>query len=476
MNDQSLWNITAIDGRYHDKLLGLGQFVSEGGLISYRTRVEAEWLLHLASIPGIKNALSLSMSSEIEGFLKGLCQSEKATSWQFEVKKIEKTTNHDVKAIEYFLRDHLKALGASDHLLSAIHFACTSEDINNLSYALMLKDLRDLRILPALRNLLRDIGSKAEANAAVPLLSRTHGQTATPTTLGKEFSVFSHRLLRQYKRLCVQPIEGKINGAVGNYNAHHAALMDIHWPTVCKAFVEDKLGLVFNPVTTQIENHDSMVEWLSILSHVNTILIGFCRDIWTYISLGYFSQRVRDGEVGSSTMPHKVNPIDFENAEGNLGVANALIGHFREKLPISRLQRDLSDSTVQRVIGTAIGHSELAWVSLARGLGKIVERHDVIAADLDQAYEVLAEPVQTVMRRYGVVDAYERLKAATRGKSVTRDVIQDLIRSTNELPDEEKMRLRALEPRHYLGFAEEITKTHVAELFAVIGVGEGGRL
>jgi adenylosuccinate lyase len=458
---QQLWAITPLDGRYGPQLAGLGHIVSEGALIGYRVQVEAEWLLHLSTIEQTKGYIELSPACR--QLLTTLARRE-GTDWQQQVKDIERTTNHDVKAVEYFLQKRLRAAGAPDRTLAFIHFACTSEDINNLAYGLMLKELRHTRLLPLLEQVLADLASKAVQYGDVPMLARTHGQTATPTTLGKEIAVFGHRLQRQLILLNALPIDGKINGAVGNYNAHVAAFAGVDWPEVARSFVEDRLGLNFNPLTTQIENHDSVVEFASVIAHINTLLIGLSRDIWSYISIGYFRQRLKAGEVGSSTMPHKVNPIDFENAEGNLGLASAIARHFAEKLPISRWQRDLSDSTVLRAIGEMAGHSELAWRSLLRGLGKITADPETIARDLNDAWEVLAEPVQTVMRRHGVVDAYERLKAATRGKAVTRETLLAVIAECSELPADVKKQLSALTPSGYTGLASKLARDFAASV------------
>jgi adenylosuccinate lyase len=455
--------ISPLDGRYQTQLGGLGDLVSESGLIGYRLYVEAQWLLHLASEPVLKPFLK--MPDHVAQALKEITPPPLDPTAAARIKGIERTTNHDVKAVEYYLRDYLTQVSASPETLSFIHFACTSEDINNLSYALMLKDVRERRLLPVCDQLLRAVAAKVSAHAALPMLSRTHGQTASPTTLGKELAVFGRRLLRQRRALSALPIEGKINGAVGNYNAHVVAFPDVDWPEVARSFVKRRLGLAFNPLTTQIENHDSLVEFASTLSHFNTVLIGFARDIWAYISIGYFRQEALPGEVGSSTMPHKVNPIDFENAEGNLGVANALARHFADKLLISRWQRDLSDSTVLRTLGTLVGHSELAWRSFCRGLEKIAVDPVRLAADLDQAWEVLAEPVQTVMRRYGVVDAYERLKAATRGRpTVTREVLHALVDECTLMPSAAKAQLKALTPSQYVGLGERLARDFLGEL------------
>ena len=454
-----LWAISPLDGRYRKHLAGLGDLIGEGALISYRTKVEAAWLLHLADVPEIKSLITLPPAAR-QTLL--MLTEGAGRDWQVQIKEIEKTTNHDVKAVEYYLQHRLKSVGVEAQTLAFIHFACTSEDINNLAYALMLKDLRALRLLPLLAQVTVDLASKAGEYADVAMLSRTHGQTATPTTLGKEMAVFGRRLQRLHAKLEGQVLEGKMNGAVGNYNAHMVAFPNVDWPAVAQHFVVEKLGLSFNPLTTQIENHDSVVEYVATLHHINAILIGLSRDIWGYVSLGYFRQRLKAGEIGSSTMPHKVNPIDFENAEGNLGIANAIAGHFSDKLPISRWQRDLSDSTVLRSLATLVGHTELAWRSLLRGLGKLSIDEVRIASDLDAAWEVLAEPVQTVLRRYGVVDAYEQLKEATRGKAVTRAALHQLIDQSTALPAAAKDALRALTPGSYTGAAASLARQFAA--------------
>lgn len=455
-----LWAISPVDGRYFNKISELKDYCSEAALILYRTRIECEWLVHLSEIPQLQPFLKLTdaQRSELLAFT-----TSRGASLPAEVKAIEKVTNHDVKAVEYFLQQELKGLGYDDSILAFVHFACTSEDINNLSYALMCKEMRERLILPAMDSIIRDLTVKAGAYADLGMLSRTHGQPASPTTLGREFAVFGHRLLRIRDRLAAQPIDGKINGAVGNYNAHVTAFPDVDWDQVAKAFVETKLGLSQNRMTTQIENHDSLVEYTTTIAHFNTVLIGLCRDIWSYISIGYFKQSVKAGEVGSSTMPHKVNPIDFENAEGNLGIACAMAGHFSEKLPISRWQRDLSDSTVLRTLGYYTGHCLLAWKSLANGLGKVTACESLIEADLAEAWEVLAEPFQTVMRKYGMVDAYDRLKAATRGKPVSRDILHALIETCDAIPKAEVVKLKALRPETYLGIAVELAKDFVSK-------------
>lgn len=456
-SDHQLMALSAIDGRYRDKLEALAPYVSEAGLINYRLRVEAEWLLHLANCPGVSQDLELS--SAVRSCLQALTE-KVPESAAHRIKELEKSTNHDVKAVEYYLREALSAVGAGPRVLAFIHFACTSEDINNLAYGLMLSDVRRNILVPAMDRLLSQLDEMALGTQNVPMLARTHGQSATPTTLGKELAVFAHRLRKPKALLEQLRLEGKMSGAVGNYNAHLAAYPELDWVEIARSFIEDRLGLKQNLLTTQIENHDSMVEFAAAVQRFNTILIGFCRDMWSYISIDYFQQVSQANEVGSSTMPHKVNPIDFENAEGNLGVANALAEHFAEKLPISRWQRDLSDSTVQRTWGTLLGHTLLAYQALGKGLSKVRPNAAVIARDLDGAVEVLGEAIQTCMRRYGVVDAYERLKAATRGQKVNREHLMTLIDSCPELPLDVKNRLKELTPAGYVGCAGELVQRY----------------
>jgi adenylosuccinate lyase len=444
---EQVWAVGPLDGRYRDRIVSLGKYVSEGGLISYRVRVEAHWLLYLADHSEIGRDLRLGpeVRSELERLAKGL-----------EVKAIEERTNHDVKAVEYFIQQVLDGHDADRGVLSFIHFACTSEDINNLAYGLMLEEVRAKELLPAMDRIVASLTSLAKAEAGRPMMSRTHGQTASPTTLGKEVAVFAHRLQRQREKLADLRFDGKISGAVGNYNAHVVAYPQVDWINLARGFVENRLRLAWNPLTTQIENHDSIAEFADALRRFNTISIDLCRDFWGYISLGYFRQQVKEGEVGSSTMPHKVNPIDFENAEGNFGLSSALASHFAEKLPISRWQRDLSDSTVLRALGTMIGHAMLAMTSLTKGLSKLAVNEKAIAADLDGAWEVLGEAVQTVMRKHGVMDAYERLKAVTRGKVVTRDMIRQVVLECQELPEAIKDQLLAMTPSGYVGLAPRL--------------------
>jgi len=460
MADQSLFAISVVDGRYRSKVESLVPILSEAGLIERRLKVELAWLLHLAEDHQIGQDLRLSvdLKRQLEQWL-----ANPPTDAPQRIKEIEKTTNHDVKAVEYYIRDLMAAAGAEDRQLAFIHFACTSEDINNLAYGLVLRDAR-AALTPMMASILTMISDKARDYAGLTMLSRTHGQTASPTTLGKELAVFAHRLLKVYRRFIALPIEGKINGAVGNYNAHVVAYPDVDWPLLTKDFLEKRLGLAQNPLTTQIENHDSMVEMVETVRRFNTILLGFCRDLWSYISINYFKLAVKAGEVGSSTMPHKVNPIDFENSEGNLGIANSLAAHFSDKLPISRWQRDLSDSTVQRVLGTFFGHTMIAYQAFSKGFEKITAHEPAISQDLASSCEVLGEAIQTVMRRHGVMDAYERLKAATRGQVVTLEALQALIRETPELPTDVQEQLAKLEFSSYIGLAKDLAEHTIQEI------------
>ena len=444
--------LSPLDGRYASKLDPLRTVFSEYGLIARRLEVEVRWLQKLAEtseIPEVK-PLSPTSNAHLEAVLTSF-SSESATA----VKTIERTTNHDVKAIEYFLKDAIASDVALAEASEFVHFACTSEDINNLSHALMLRD--GIPVLTAeMRAIIDGIDALATAHAALPMLSRTHGQTASPTTLGKEMANVSVRLRRQLKAVeTVKPL-GKFNGAVGNFNAHLSAYPDVDWATVSREFVES-LGLEWNPMTTQIEPHDYMAELFQAISRFNTILLDFDRDIWSYISLGYFKQKTIAGEIGSSTMPHKVNPIDFENSEGNLGLANAVLGHLSEKLPVSRWQRDLTDSTVLRNMGVGFGYSLLAYTSTLKGISKLQVNPERLAEDLDGAWEVLAEPIQTVMRRYGIPEPYEKLKALTRGQAITQETLQTFV-STLELPDDVKRELMELTPSGYVGLAESLTQ------------------
>jgi len=445
--------LSPLDGRYASKLDPLRTVFSEYGLIARRLEVEVRWLQKLADTSGIPEVKPLSDTSiaHLEAVLAAF-SSESAS----EVTAIERTTNHDVKAIEYFLKDAIASDTALADASEFVHFACTSEDINNLSHALMLRD--GIPVLTTeMRAIIDGIDALVSEHASLPMLSRTHGQTASPTTLGKEMANVSVRLRRQLQSVeSVKPL-GKFNGAVGNYNAHLSAYPDVDWPTVSREFVES-LGLEWNPMTTQIEPHDYMAELFQAITRFNTILLDFDRDVWSYISLGYFKQKTVAGEIGSSTMPHKVNPIDFENSEGNLGLANAILAHLSEKLPISRWQRDLTDSTVLRNMGVGFGYSLLAYTSTLKGISKLQVNPQRLAEDLDNAWEVLAEPIQTVMRRYGIPEPYEKLKALTRGQAITQETLQSFV-STLELPEDVKQDLMQLTPSGYVGLAESLTDT-----------------
>ena len=453
MPDAALLALSPLDGRYAGKVAALRPIFSEAGLIRARVHVEVEWLLALAAEPAIVELPALPADAIAR--LRGIVQSF-GTGDAARVKEIEATTNHDVKAVEYWIKEKLRGDASLSGALEFVHFACTSEDINNLSYALMLRQARAEVLLPALDRLCGTLQAMAHAHAGLPMLSRTHGQTASPTTVGKELANVLARLQRQRRQLAAIEMPGKINGAVGNYNAHLAAYPDLDWPAFAQRFVES-LGLDFNPYTTQIEPHDGLAELCDVQRRIDTIAIDLCRDVWGYISLGYFRQAVKAGEVGSSTMPHKVNPIDFENAEGNFGIANALLQHFAEKLPISRWQRDLTDSTVLRALGTAFGHALIGFESLAKGLGKLSVNPERLAADLDAAWEVLAEPVQTVMRRHGLPNPYEQLKALTRGHGIDAAALREFIAGL-DLPADAKARLAAMTPASYTGLAEALAK------------------
>jgi adenylosuccinate lyase len=449
MTDFALTALSPVDGRYAGKVDALRPIFSEYGLIKARVRVEIEWLLALAAEPGIVELppFDAAKADALRALAAGFSVEDAAR-----VKAIERTTNHDVKAVEYFIKERL----GGDPALEFVHFACTSEDINNLSYALMLREARERVMLPKLDELVGALRGIAHAHAALPMLSRTHGQTASPTTVGKEIANVVARLQRQRAQFAAVELSGKINGAVGNYNAHQAAYPGVDWPALSRRFVEG-LGLAFNAYTTQIEPHDMIAELCDAQRRIGTIGIDLCRDVWGYISLGYFKQAVKAGEVGSSTMPHKVNPIDFENAEGNFGIANGLFAHFSEKLPISRWQRDLTDSTVLRALGTAFAHALIAFDALLRGLAKLSVNEARLAADLDAAWEVLAEPIQTVMRRHGLPEPYEQLKALTRGQGMTAQTIRVFIEQL-ALPPEAKARLLAMTPASYVGLAEALAR------------------
>lgn len=447
--------LSPLDGRYAKSVEALRPVFSEYGLMRARVRVELSWLKALAAEPKIVEVppFDEAVLAEIDDVIAGFSLEDAAA-----VKAIEATTNHDVKAIEYWLKERFAGVPAVSAVSEFIHFACTSEDINNLSHALMLREARDEVLLPKLAEVSDKLRSLAHELAAVPMMSRTHGQPATPTTLGKEVANVLYRLARQAKQLSAQEFLGKINGAVGNYNAHMVAYPDVDWEGHCRRFVEEDLGLTFNPYTIQIEPHDYMAEFFQAVSRINTILIDFNRDVWGYISLGYFKQKVKAGEVGSSTMPHKVNPIDFENSEGNLGMANAVLAFLSEKLPVSRWQRDLTDSTVLRNMGVGIGYAVLGLAAHLRGLNKLEANPAALAADLDATWELLAEPIQTVMRRYGVANPYEKLKDLTRGKGgITPEVLASFIRDL-DIPDGAKQQLLDLTPASYVGKAENLAK------------------
>ena len=445
--------LSPLDGRYAGKLDGLRPWLSESAFMKQRVFVEIHWLLALGSA-GLADVPAISKADA--DFLLSLASAFTDADAQ-RIKEIEAVTNHDVKAVEYFLKE--KVLGRPDLLKASefIHFACTSEDINNTAHGLMLRGARDTVLLPQLRKIHEALTELALANASVPMLSRTHGQPASPTTLGKEIANIAKRLERAIAAITAVPLLGKMNGAVGNYNAHLSAYPDFDWEKFAREVVEQRLGLQFNPYTIQIEPHDGMAELFDAIARANTILLDMDRDFWAYISLGYFKQRTKAGEIGSSTMPHKVNPIDFENSEGNLGVANALLRHLAEKLPLSRWQRDLTDSTVLRNLGPAFGHSVLAYDSAMRGIGKLEVNTAAIAADLDACWEVLAEPVQTVMRRYGIENPYEQLKELTRGKGINQADLQVFIRGL-AIPEDAKARLLEMTPSSYLGKAVELTQ------------------
>ena len=453
MNVDSLARLTALsplDGRYAGKVDALREHFSEFALIRQRVRVELAWLDALSAETAIAEVPPFSASAKAT-----LAKIANAFSVEdaARVKEIERSTNHDVKAVEYWLKERFRDDAELSRVSEFLHFACTSEDINNLAYGIAQNDARQELLLPLLESIVTDLRELAHGHAEVPMLARTHGQAATPTTLGKEFANVVARLERQITAFSRMPIKGKINGAVGNYNAHIVAYPEVDWEKLAARTVAG-LGLEFNPYTTQIEPHDGIAEYCDVVARINTILIDLDRDIWGYVSLGYFRQHVREGEVGSSTMPHKVNPIDFENSEGNLGLANAMLGHLSYKLPISRWQRDLTDSTVLRNLGVALGHAVLGWTALRQGLSKLDVDRPQILADLDGSWEVIAEAIQTMMRRYGLPEPYEQLKALTRGKTgMTAEALGAFITGL-ALPEHAKARLLALSPAHYTGLAQ----------------------
>jgi adenylosuccinate lyase len=448
----SLNCLSPLDGRYAKRLDALRPLMSEGALNRHRVIVEVNWMIELANAK-LPNMPALT-DSDI-AFLQNIA-AQFGDDQAARVKDIERVTNHDVKAIEYFLKESVKGHASLEAASEFIHFACTSEDINNTSHALMLKAAREQVLLPAYEHLTQQLRALAHQYAGTAMLSRTHGQPASPTTLGKEMANVVARLERGMQALADVQLLAKMNGAVGNYNAHVSAYPDVDWESLSKRLIE-RLGLSFNEYTIQIEPHDYMAQYFDAVARLNTIVVDFCRDVWGYVSLGYFKQKLKDGEVGSSTMPHKVNPIDFENAEGNLGIANALLKHFSEKLPVSRWQRDLTDSTVLRNMGVALGHSVLALDSCSRGVDKLQINESMIARDINEAWEVLAEPIQTVMRRYGILEPYEKLKALTRGRGIDQASLQSFI-SSLEIPEPEKQRLLQLTPQTYLGKAVELAR------------------
>ena len=453
MELNELTAISPVDGRYGSKTAAFRDLFSEYGLIKHRVQVEVRWFQALASHDQIPEVTELDATAQkvlndiVDDF--SLSDAER-------IKTIERTTNHDVKAVEYFLKEKIQGNAMLEASTEFLHFACTSEDINNLSHGLMLKAGRDNVLLPAMDDIIDNLSQQAQAFASQPMLSRTHGQTASPTTVGKELANVVYRLRKQRELVASTEIYGKANGAVGNYNAHYSAYPEIDWPAFSQQFIES-IGLKINPFTIQIEPHDYMAEMFDAITRFNTILIDLSRDIWAYISNAYFKQKTIAGEIGSSTMPHKVNPIDFENAEGNLGIANALFSHLSQKLPISRWQRDLTDSTVLRNLGVGFAHSLIAYQSLLKGLNKLEINADVIEADLDSSWEVLAEPIQTVMRRYGIENPYEKLKELTRGKAITQQAFQEFIQ-TLDIPEDARNNLLELTPMNYIGNAVEQTK------------------
>jgi len=453
MELNALTAISPVDGRYGSKTEALRPVFSEFGLIRFRVLVEVRWLQKLAAHAGIAEvpAFSAATNALLDSIVDDFSVSDASR-----IKDIERTTNHDVKAVEYFLKEKIAGNAELEAVSEFIHFACTSEDINNLSHGLMLKTGRDEVLVPMLEKLVTAIANLGHQFAETPMLSRTHGQTASPSTMGKEMANVAARLRRQLDQIKKVSILGKINGAVGNYNAHLSAYPELDWEKIAEDFVTS-LGLEWNPYTTQIEPHDYIAELYDAIARFNTVLIDFDRDVWGYISLGYFKQKTVAGEIGSSTMPHKVNPIDFENSEGNLGIANAIMAHLAQKLPISRWQRDLTDSTVLRNLGVGLAHGMIAYEASLKGIGKLQINEQRLAEDLDNAWEVLAEPIQTVMRRYSIEKPYEKLKELTRGKAITQAAMSDFI-DTLEIPEEEKLRLKALTPAAYIGNAPQQAK------------------
>ena len=454
MELNALTALSPIDGRYQDKAAALRPIFSEFGLLKYRVTVEVRWLQKLATHTQIQEVPALS--AEASNYLDSIVANFSIEDAN-RIKTIERTTNHDVKAVEYFLKEKCEALPELYKINEFIHFACTSEDINNTSHALMLKTAREEVLLPEWKKVIDALVELAERYKNIPLLSRTHGQPASPTTIGKEMANVAYRLKRQYKQLENLEILAKINGAVGNYNAHLSAYPDIDWHTFSQEFIEQSLEVTWNPYTTQIEPHDYIAEFFDCVARFNTIVIDFDRDMWGYIALNHFKQRTIAGEIGSSTMPHKVNPIDFENSEGNLGLANAIMSHLGQKLPISRWQRDLTDSTVLRNLGVGLGYALIAYASTLKGISKLEVNEQHLRDELDQNWEVLAEPIQTVMRRYGIEKPYEKLKELTRGKRVTGEAMRKFIDGLS-LPEAEKARLKEMTPESYIGYAVELVE------------------
>lgn len=453
MELSALTAVSPVDGRYGSKTISLRSIFSEYGLLKYRTVVEVRWLQKLAATQSIAEVATLS--AEANQFLDNIAANFSEED-AMRIKEIERTTNHDVKAVEYFLKEKVAELPELHAINEFIHFACTSEDINNTSHALMLKEARDTVILPEIRNVIDAIKALANEYRDIPLLSRTHGQPASPSTMGKEMANVAYRMERQYKQIENVEILAKINGAVGNYNAHLSAYPDVDWHAFSEEFITESLGVNWNPYTTQIEPHDYIAELFDAIARFNTILLDFDRDVWGYIALGHFKQKTIAGEIGSSTMPHKVNPIDFENSEGNLGLANAIFSHLAQKLPVSRWQRDLTDSTVLRNLGVGCGYAIIAYTSTLKGISKLEINRAALEAELDKNWEVLAEPVQTVMRRYGIEKPYEKLKELTRGKRIDGEGMRAFIDGL-EIPADEKVRLKEMTPANYIGQAIELT-------------------
>ncbi|NOJ18103.1 adenylosuccinate lyase [Vibrio jasicida] len=453
MELSALTAVSPVDGRYGSKTIALREIFSEYGLLKYRTIVEIRWLQKLAATAEIAEVPAFS--TEANQFLDDLVANFSEEDAR-RIKEIERTTNHDVKAVEYFLKEKVADVPELHAVNEFFHFACTSEDINNTSHALMLQEARETVILPEIRNLIDAIKALAVEYRDIPLLSRTHGQPASPSTMGKEMANVAYRMERQFKQIENVEILAKINGAVGNYNAHLSAYPELDWHQFSEEFITESLGVTWNPYTTQIEPHDYIAELFDAVARFNTILIDFDRDVWGYIALGHFKQKTIAGEIGSSTMPHKVNPIDFENSEGNLGLANAVFGHLAQKLPISRWQRDLTDSTVLRNLGVGVGYAIIAYTSTLKGISKLEVNREALLAELDKNWEVLAEPVQTVMRRYGIEKPYEKLKELTRGKRVDGEAMRNFIDGL-ELPEHEKARLKEMTPANYIGQAIELT-------------------